>query len=143
MTAGSSAKNAGAIARAVTDTSATWAAGVSRDTARVSRCSGRAEPDAATDVVMTRLDHPGDRASSPLAAPAAAATGRHPRVSSLTYEPPPTIAAAALDHGREAGHKPLTVAVLDTGGHLVALAPAAGAGCLRPAVPTTTRARGV
>src|ERR1700712_4317278 len=142
MTGGSSAKNAGAIARAVTDTSATWAAGVSRETASVSRCSGRAEPDAATDVVMTRLDHPGDRASSPLAAPAAAATGRHPRMSALTYEHARTIVAAALDHGREAGHKPLTVAVLDTGGHLVALGRADGSGFLRPDV-AIAKAHGV
>jgi uncharacterized protein GlcG (DUF336 family) len=31
-----------------------------------------------------------------------------------------TIISAALDHGRAAGMKPLTVAVLDSGGHLVA-----------------------
>src|SRR4051794_28495788 len=108
MTAGSSAKNAGAMARAVTDTSATWGAEVSRDTARVSGCSGRAEPVAATDVVMTRLDHPCDRASS---APTAPSDGRHPRMSALTYEHARTIVDAALDHGRETGYKPLTVAV--------------------------------
>jgi uncharacterized protein GlcG (DUF336 family) len=63
-------------------------------------------------------------------------------MSALTYEHARTIVAAALDHGREAGDKPLTVAVLDTGGHLVALGRADGSGFLRPDV-AIAKAHGV
>lgn len=45
-----------------------------------------------------------------------------------------TIVDAALEAGRAAGLMPLTVAVLDAGGHLVALKREDGAGILRPAV---------
>jgi uncharacterized protein GlcG (DUF336 family) len=44
------------------------------------------------------------------------------------------IIAAALDKGRELGLKPLTVAVLDGGGHLVALQRQDGASNLRPQI---------
>ena len=43
-----------------------------------------------------------------------------------------TIVAAALAHGTEKGFNPLTVAVLDPGGALVALARQDGSGNLRP-----------
>jgi uncharacterized protein GlcG (DUF336 family) len=42
----------------------------------------------------------------------------------------------ALEAGRAAGMAPLTVAVLDTGGHLVALQREDGAGILRPEIAT-------
>ncbi len=45
-----------------------------------------------------------------------------------------TIVDAALEAGRAAGPMPLTVAVLDAGGHLIALKREDGAGILRPAV---------
>ena len=53
---------------------------------------------------------------------------------SLTYEQARTIVDGALTHAREQGTKPLTVAVLDTGGALVALGRADGSGFLRPDV---------
>jgi uncharacterized protein GlcG (DUF336 family) len=43
-----------------------------------------------------------------------------------------TIVGAALARGRETGCQPLTVAVLDAGGHLEACAREDGAGILRP-----------
>lgn len=45
-----------------------------------------------------------------------------------------TIAAEALRKGRELGLKPLTVAVLDAGGHAVALLREDGGSNLRPAI---------
>ncbi len=45
-----------------------------------------------------------------------------------------TIIERALAAGRAAGMAPLTVAVLDAGGHLVALAREDGSGILRPAI---------
>ena len=45
-----------------------------------------------------------------------------------------TIASATLDHGRTVGAAPLTVAVLDAGGHLVVLKRADGSGILRPQI---------
>lgn len=45
-----------------------------------------------------------------------------------------TIIGAALEHGIAQGYKPLTVAVLDPGGALVALARQDGSGFLRPDV---------
>src|SRR5688500_1654438 len=50
------------------------------------------------------------------------------------------IVAAALDKGRELGLKPLCVAVLDAGGHLIALQRQDGASSLRPQVATAKAA---
>jgi uncharacterized protein GlcG (DUF336 family) len=44
------------------------------------------------------------------------------------------IASATLDQGRTVGAAPLTVAVLDAGGHLVVLKRADGSGILRPQI---------
>jgi uncharacterized protein GlcG (DUF336 family) len=44
------------------------------------------------------------------------------------------IAAATLEHGRSLGAAPLTVAVLDAGGHLVVLKREDGSGILRPQI---------
>ena len=44
------------------------------------------------------------------------------------------IASATLDHGRTVGAAPLTVAVLDAGGHLVLLKRDDGSGILRPQI---------
>lgn len=44
------------------------------------------------------------------------------------------IAAATLDKGRELGLKPLCVAVLDRGGHLIALQRQDGASTMRPQI---------
>ncbi|MEJ2866178.1 heme-binding protein [Actinomycetospora sp. OC33-EN08] len=63
-------------------------------------------------------------------------------MSSLTYSQASTIVAEAFRHGESAGYKPLTVAVLDTGGHLVALGRADGSGFLRPDV-AVAKAHGV
>lgn len=46
------------------------------------------------------------------------------------------IAQRTLDEGRERGFAPLTVAVLDSGGHAVALLRADGASLLRPQIAT-------
>ena len=51
---------------------------------------------------------------------------------SITLEQAQTIVTAALAHGTEQGFNPLTVAVLDTGGVLVALGRQDGSGNLRP-----------
>ena len=61
---------------------------------------------------------------------------------SLTYDQARAIVDGALAHAREQGTKPLTVAVLDTGGALVALGRADGSGFLRPDV-ATAKAYGV
>ena len=50
----------------------------------------------------------------------------------ITLEQARTIVDAALRHGTEQGFKPLTVAVLDPGGALVALGRQDGSGFLRP-----------
>jgi uncharacterized protein GlcG (DUF336 family) len=50
----------------------------------------------------------------------------------ITLAQAQTILQAALDHGTEQGYSPLTVAVLDTGGALVALGRQDGSGFLRP-----------
>jgi uncharacterized protein GlcG (DUF336 family) len=50
----------------------------------------------------------------------------------ITFEQAQTIVTAALAHGIEQGFKPLTVAVLDPGGALVALGRQDGSGFLRP-----------
>jgi uncharacterized protein GlcG (DUF336 family) len=52
----------------------------------------------------------------------------------LTLAHAQTITAEALRQGRELGLKPLTVAVLDAGGHVVALVREDGASTLRPAI---------
>lgn len=51
---------------------------------------------------------------------------------SITLDQAQTIVHAALEHGTQQGFDPLTVAVLDTGGVLVALARQDGSGNLRP-----------
>jgi uncharacterized protein GlcG (DUF336 family) len=51
---------------------------------------------------------------------------------SISLEQARTIVDAALAHGTEQGFKPLTVAVLDPGGAIVALARQDGSGYLRP-----------
>lgn len=53
---------------------------------------------------------------------------------SIRLDQAQTVVDAALAHAREKGFKPLTVAVLDTGGALVALGRADGSGFLRPDV---------
>jgi uncharacterized protein GlcG (DUF336 family) len=63
-------------------------------------------------------------------------------MSGLTYAHATTIVTAALEHARAAGFQPLTVAVLDTGGHLVALGRDDGSGFLRPDV-AIAKAHGV
>lgn len=55
-------------------------------------------------------------------------------MASLTLAQAQTIAGAALRKGRELALKPLTVAVLDSGGQLVALLREDGASNLRPAI---------
>lgn len=57
-------------------------------------------------------------------------------MSTLSLHHANIIIATALEHGREAGLKPLTVAVLDAGGHLVALQRANGSSNLRPQIIT-------
>ena len=61
---------------------------------------------------------------------------------SITLEQAQTVVAAALAHGTEQGFNPLTVAVLDPGGALVALGREDGSGFLRPDV-ATAKAYGV
>ena len=51
---------------------------------------------------------------------------------SISLEQAETVVAAALAHGTEQGFNPLTVAVLDPGGAVVALARQDGSGNLRP-----------
>lgn len=52
----------------------------------------------------------------------------------LTLEQAQTIVAKALEKGRELGLKPLTVSVLDAGGHLKAMAREDGTSTLRPKI---------
>ncbi|WP_174278362.1 GlcG/HbpS family heme-binding protein [Sphingomonas bacterium] len=52
----------------------------------------------------------------------------------MTLDLAERIAAAALDHGSRLSLQPLTVAVLDAGGHLVILKRQDGSGILRPAI---------
>ncbi|WP_298111913.1 heme-binding protein [Bradyrhizobium sp.] len=54
----------------------------------------------------------------------------------MTLDQANRIIAAALAKGAELGLQPLTVAVVDAGGHLVALARQDGASMLRPQVAT-------
>ena len=55
-------------------------------------------------------------------------------MASLTLDQAQTITTAALRKGRELSLKPLTIAVLDAGGHTVALLREDGASNLRPAI---------
>lgn len=55
-------------------------------------------------------------------------------MTNLTLEQANLIVAQALEHGRSAGMKPLTVAVLDAGGHLVALQRQNGSSIMRPKI---------
>jgi uncharacterized protein GlcG (DUF336 family) len=52
----------------------------------------------------------------------------------ITLADAQALASAALAHGREIGAAPLTVAVLDAGGHLVVLQREDGSGILRPQI---------
>ena len=54
--------------------------------------------------------------------------------AALTLAQAATIVDAALAAGRTAGFEPLTVAVLDAGGHLIALKREDGSGILRPQI---------
>ncbi len=55
-------------------------------------------------------------------------------MSNVTLAQADVIISAALDHGRASAMKPLTVAVLDSGGHLVALKREDHSSLLRPQV---------
>jgi uncharacterized protein GlcG (DUF336 family) len=55
-------------------------------------------------------------------------------VSPLSLAQAATIVDAALAAGRTAGFEPLTVAVLDAGGHLIAMKREDGSGILRPQI---------
>ncbi|HUO55760.1 MAG TPA: heme-binding protein [Rhodoblastus sp.] len=55
-------------------------------------------------------------------------------MSRLTLEQANVLISAALAKGRELGLKPLTVAVLDSGGHLIALQRQDGASTHRPQI---------
>jgi uncharacterized protein GlcG (DUF336 family) len=57
-------------------------------------------------------------------------------MSGLTLDEASTIVDRALATGREMGLAPLTVAVLDAGGHLVAFKREDGSGILRPDIAT-------
>lgn len=52
----------------------------------------------------------------------------------ISLEQANAVIAAALDHGRELGLNPLSVVVMDAGGHLVALQRQDGASTLRPQI---------
>lgn len=54
----------------------------------------------------------------------------------ITLDQARRIAEATLRHGREHDAAPLTVAVLDTGGHVVVLEREDGSGILRPQIAT-------
>jgi uncharacterized protein GlcG (DUF336 family) len=54
----------------------------------------------------------------------------------ISLEQAQTIVRAALEHGTQQGFQPLTVAVLDNGGALVALGRQDGSGYLRPDLAT-------
>lgn len=55
-------------------------------------------------------------------------------MSTFGLEHASVVVDSALDHGRAQGYLPLTVAVLDSGGHLVALKREDGSGILRPQI---------
>lgn len=52
----------------------------------------------------------------------------------LSLDQANAVIAAALTHGQELGLKPLTVAVMDAGGHLIAFQRQEGASTLRPQI---------
>lgn len=54
----------------------------------------------------------------------------------ITLDQANSIAAAAFAKGRELGLKPLSIAVLDAGGHLIAFQRQDGASTLRPQIAT-------
>ncbi|MGY1591655.1 heme-binding protein [Geodermatophilus sp. SYSU D00708] len=54
----------------------------------------------------------------------------------ITLEQAEVVASATLAHGRSISAAPLTVAVLDAGGHLVTLKREDGSGILRPQIAT-------
>lgn len=56
--------------------------------------------------------------------------------SSITLEQAQAVVTATLKEGRTRGLKPLTVAVLDPGGHVIALAREDGSSNLRPQIAT-------
>jgi len=55
-------------------------------------------------------------------------------MAGLTLAQASTIVDKALEHGRARNFKPLTVAVLDSGGHLVAMKREDGSSILRPQI---------
>jgi uncharacterized protein GlcG (DUF336 family) len=57
-------------------------------------------------------------------------------VTAITLAQATTIVEATLAKGRELGLHPLTVVVLDPGGHAVALQREDGSGILRPQIAT-------
>jgi uncharacterized protein GlcG (DUF336 family) len=57
-------------------------------------------------------------------------------VTAITLDQATTIVEATLAKGRELGLDPLTVVVLDPGGHVVALEREDGSGILRPQIAT-------
>lgn len=57
-------------------------------------------------------------------------------MTAITLDQAQTIVTAALKEGRTLGLKPLTVVVLDAGGHAVALARENGSSNLRPQIAT-------
>lgn len=59
---------------------------------------------------------------------------------SIKLEQARAIVSAALEKGREMGLKPLTVAVLDAGGHLVSFGREDGSSTLRPQIATAKAA---
>lgn len=62
------------------------------------------------------------------------ATHSHARTSTLTLENANCVIAGAFVRGTELGLKPLSVAVLDAGGHLVAFQRQDGSALLRPQI---------
>lgn len=61
-------------------------------------------------------------------------------MSAISLEQAEAIIAGAVAKGRELGLKPLTVAVLDAGGHMVALQREDGSSTLRPAIASAKAA---
>jgi len=55
-------------------------------------------------------------------------------MNGITLDQATTLIAAVLDKGRELALKPLTVAVLDAGGHLIAFQRQDGASTMRPQI---------
>ena len=57
-------------------------------------------------------------------------------MSRISLDQANTIITAAFAHGKQLGLKPLSVAVLDAGGHVIALQRQDGASILRPQIAT-------